>query len=132
MLLCYYDHTGKQQPGLPLTCVRWMGTNVGGPNRKGRISLTAQENAQESLYRVVLGNGCSRIAVTFSSGTPPSHGGGLAFPEENPTLASWEDISKCVCDAGAYETRHPLGSTDKFFKETSPGRKVSKVHKVNE
>lgn len=106
MLLCYYDHTGIQQPGLPPTCVRWMGTNVGGPNRKGRISLTAQENVQESLYRVVLGNGFyippghSHIAVTFSSGTPPSHGGSLAFPEENPTIASLEDISKCVCDTG--------------------------------
>lgn len=36
-------------------------------------------------------------AVTFSSGTPHSHGGGLVYPEENPTVFNLEGISKCVC-----------------------------------
>lgn len=39
-------------------------------------------------------------AVTFSSGTPHSHGGGLVYPEENPTVFNLEGISKCVCVGG--------------------------------
>lgn len=102
------------------------GTNLSGPNSTCKISPIDQMSIQERLYKVVLGNSfhvplhCSHDTVTFFSGTPHIHGGGLAYPEKNPTVFNLKGVSKQEVQA----LRDPLffGKQRQIFQGTSPVR----------